>query len=86
MSPPLPESAYEAGGRIEQPARKGKQHSREQHPHRRLGRSEMRQNVYELKLGSRVTVMSIGLVGVRVHNGHPVYHVCVGKQRNATYI
>ena len=86
MSPPLSESVYEAGGRIEQPARKGKQHSRKQHPHRRLGRSEMRQSVYELKLGSGVAVMSLGIVGVRVHDGHPVYHVRVGKQRNATYI
>lgn len=40
----------------------------------------MRQNMNELKLGSRVTVMTLGLVGVRVHDGHPVYHVGVGKQ------
>lgn len=46
----------------------------------------MRQNMNELKLGSRVTVMPLGLVGVGVHDGHPVYHVGVGKQRNAAYI
>lgn len=86
MSPPHHRYAHKTTYRIEQTARKEKQHGRQQYPHRRLGHGQVRQDVYELKLGSRVTVMGIAFVGVRVHNGYPVYHVGVGKQRYTTYI
>lgn len=46
----------------------------------------MRQDMNELELGGRVAMMPLGFIGVGVHDGHPVYHVGVGKQRNAAYI
>lgn len=85
MSPPHHRNIHPTIERIAQPP-KGQQYAQQQHPHRRLGRGQVRQDMYELKLGSRVTVMGIALVGVRVHNGNSVYHVGVGKQRYATYI
>lgn len=49
---------HESAERKEQPAKVSEQYCREKQPHRRLGRRDIRQAMYQLKLGGRMLMLS----------------------------